>query len=172
MTLMNQMNRTYLKTCWKALIWREPKYLKYSQQEDRWHFLLRGLKSHTPHVITPVPVLALPLRRINLCQILPLILYSWLLDRLLWKEFGNQLAFTPTALIKVTIKALMIPRCQRAADVSFSSNTSFISECVSVLIIGAVTSQSRSESVCILRASDCKQLFPHHLSIDFNYTAK
>lgn len=57
------------------------------------------------------------------------------------------LAFSNTSLIIVTIKALIIPFCQGAVKIIFITNTSFISECVSVMIIRAATPRSHSKSV-------------------------
>lgn len=70
---------------------------------------------------------------------------------LLRKEFDDILAFNTTSLIKVTNKALIIPCCQRAVKIIFNTNTSFISECVSVMIIRALTLRSRFKSIL----SDC-----------------
>lgn len=63
---------------------------------------------------------------------------------LLRKKFTSVhlLAFSTTSLIKVTIKALIIPCCQRAVKIIFITNTSF-TECVSVMIIRALTPRSR-----------------------------
>lgn len=63
------------------------------------------------------------------------------------KEFDDISTFYITRLIIVTIKALIISCCQWAVKIIFISNTSFISECVSVMIIGALTPQSHSEAV-------------------------
>lgn len=57
------------------------------------------------------------------------------------------LAFSATSLIKVTIKALIIPCCERAVKIIFITNTSFISECVSVMIIRALSPWSHSKSI-------------------------
>lgn len=65
------------------------------------------------------------------------------------KEFtsGHILAFTTMSLIKMTIKALIIPFCQLAVEIIFITDTSFISDCVSVMIIRVVTPWSCSKSI-------------------------
>lgn len=50
-------------------------------------------------------------------------------------------------LIKRTIKALITLCCQRAANIIFITNTWFISECVSVMIMGVLTPWSLSKLI-------------------------
>lgn len=70
---------------------------------------------------------------------------------LLRKGFVDILTFYTTSLIKVTIKALIIPCCQWEVKIIFITNISFMSECVSVMIIGALTHSHALRRFCPIR---------------------
>lgn len=174
MSLTNQMHIEYFETCWKALIWSDwaLKHLKDAvnrkMASEWWYFMpVTGMKSQICHVFILMPGSALrlmpPLQHnklwgvVGLWLLLAQALYLWadyymrMIEKHipLWKDLTSVhiLAFSTISLIKVTIKALIIPFCQWAVKMIFITNTSFISECVSVMIIRAVTPWSRSKSV-------------------------
>lgn len=166
MSLTNQMHIEYFEA---RLMGLDLKWLKTQSIERRlqkwWYFLpVTGMKSQICHMclFRRLPQLCVSCHRYNISiysesrEITGAqALYLWgdyymgMIEKhiLLRGEFDDIPAFSTTSLIKVTIKALIIPCCQRAVEIIFITNTSFISECVSVMIIRALTPQSHWKSL-------------------------